>query len=739
MPIVLAFAAHFHVVPLAPDQVFLVTENRSTLLQGRLYFCLASLIGTGATRQDIGAQMSGEFGAQMVDYALNRLVEKGYLREADTRRTLSMVATWHALGIEPAVAEARLASRPLRLLAVGSVALGAAAESLESMGVRLDTEAACTLALTDDYLRPELAEINAEALATGRPWIVAKTGGMEPWLGPLFVPNETGCWECLAQRLRFNREVEGFLASQSNGTGIFPALAAMPGSVGAASDMLACAVAHWLAIDALPRFHGRVITLDAPRCRTREHELVRLASCSSCAVALPKSQPAAPLLADLRGPTATALDGNYRACSPQETLARFQHHVSPITGVIKRLDRATLSHAGVISIYWAGHNMAHRLPTLGHLQANLRSSSSGKGISDDQAKVSAICEALERYSGVFEGTEFTRMATARELGDAAILPASCLLFSEAQYRDRERLNAGDPGFHWVPERFDVEAPVHWTPAWSLDREQQVWIPTAICYFQFESDSGVPVFALADSNGSAAGNSLGEAVVQGFCELVERDAAAIWWYNRLRRPAVDMASFADSRIDALITHHATLGRELWALDLTHDLGVPTFAAVSRHVGGPTEALMLGLGCHFDARIALTRALTEANQMVARLDLPLNDAATLHWVSTARLADHPYLAAGPGTRIAADFAGTIPATLDELLSRCRACLAPAGLEMLVLDQTRADIGLPVVKVFVPGLRHFWARFAPGRLYDVPVALGWLAEPTREEELNPIGCML
>jgi ribosomal protein S12 methylthiotransferase accessory factor len=63
----------------------------------------------------------------------------------------------------------------------------------------------------------------------------------------------------------------------------------------------------------------------------------------------------------------------------------------------------------------------------------------------------------------------------------------------------------------------------------------------------------------------------------------------------------------------------------------------------------------------------------------------------------------------------------------------------MEMLVLDQTRPDIGLPVAKVIVPGLRHFWARFAPGRLYEVPVKLGWLREPLAEDELNPIAMML
>jgi ribosomal protein S12 methylthiotransferase accessory factor YcaO len=60
---------------------------------------------------------------------------------------------------------------------------------------------------------------------------------------------------------------------------------------------------------------------------------------------------------------------------------------------------------------------------------------------------------------------------------------------------------------------------------------------------------------------------------------------------------------------------------------------------------------------------------------------------------------------------------------------------GLDFLVLDQTRPDIEVPVVRVIVPGLRHFYRRFAPGRLYDVPVKLGLRNEPLSENELNPL----
>ena len=58
---------------------------------------------------------------------------------------------------------------------------------------------------------------------------------------------------------------------------------------------------------------------------------------------------------------------------------------------------------------------------------------------------------------------------------------------------------------------------------------------------------------------------------------------------------------------------------------------------------------------------------------------------------------------------------------------------GIEVLVLDQTRPDVGFPVVRVVAPGLRLL-ARFGPGRLYDVPVREGWLSRSVCEGEINP-----
>jgi ribosomal protein S12 methylthiotransferase accessory factor len=107
----------------------------------------------------------------------------------------------------------------------------------------------------------------------------------------------------------------------------------------------------------------------------------------------------------------------------------------------------------------------------------------------------------------------------------------------------------------------------------------------------------------------------------------------------------------------------------------------------------------------------------------------------WLREATIENQPYLLPADGPeRVAADFTNEATRDVrDDLLNSIEK-LRAKGLEMIVLDHTRPDIGFPVARVVVPGLRHFWARHAPGRLYDVPVDLGWLSAPRAEGELNP-----
>ena len=165
----------------------------------------------------------------------------------------------------------------------------------------------------------------------------------------------------------------------------------------------------------------------------------------------------------------------------------------------------------------------------------------------------------------------------------------------------------------MPVTFDEDAVIEWTPVWSLTHRAPRYLPTAFCYFNYPLPDDA-AFCRSCSNGNAGGNTLEEAILQGFLELAERDSVALWWYSRVRRPAVDLASFDEPYLDRLGAFLRARRRDLWVLDLTSDLEIPTFAAVSRRTDRQPEDLLFGFGAHLDPRIAVLRAVTELNQFL-----------------------------------------------------------------------------------------------------------------------------
>jgi ribosomal protein S12 methylthiotransferase accessory factor len=741
------FHPHVHVQVVPGEGVFLLSDSRQTLLRGRLVELVAPWLD-GRPAQEVCDLLRGKAAAAEVYYALTQLERKGHLCDHEDALPPSQAALWSSQQIDPGVAARRLAERPLAVRALG-VDAGPFRELLQALHVRVADEGPPDVVLTDNYLRDELPACNAAALRDGRPWLLAKPTGRQVWVGPLFRPGTTGCWECLAQRLRANSPVATYLQGR-NGQAGAPVhdRACTPATVQVACGLAANAVAAWVVRGQLPELEGKVQTLDVPTWRQQTHALVRLPFCPACGRGTDgEPRPFRPPVLEARKKGFTS-DGGHRVVPPEQTVARYSHHVSPITGAVPLLERAAPADDGVLHVYLAGSNRARQHRDLAHLRADLRHMSAGKGTSDVQARASGLCEGLERYSGVFRGDEPRRRARLRELDGAAIPPAACLLFSERQYRQRDVVNATGSRFSFIPLPFDPEAEIEWSPAWSLTRQEVRYLPTAFCYYDYPQPDE-QTYCLACSNGNAAGNTLEEAVLQGFLELVERDSVALWWYNRVRRPGVDLDSFGEPYLGRLQTFLRERGREFWALDLTADLDIPVFASVTRRRDGPPEQIVLGFGAHLEPRVALLRAVTEMNQMLSSplldaqgkdADDPTEDPETARWLRTATVANQPYLLPGEGPPRTAPSYPT--AWTDDVAEDARACrerVERLGLELLVLDQTRPEVGLPVAKVIVPGLRHFWARFAPGRLYDVPVRLGWLTRPLAEEELNPIPMFL
>jgi bacteriocin biosynthesis cyclodehydratase domain-containing protein len=595
--------------------------------------------------------------------------------------------------------------------------------------------AALSLVLCDDYLDPALEEINAEHLGVGRPWLLAKPYAAVPWIGPVFQPGTGPCWSGLAKRLEGNRPGE-FWARQNAAAPVSPPPASLPASRAIALQMAVLEAAKWLAG---VRHEGQdcVYILDTITLRGEHHRVTRRPQCPSCGdpglIAAQVRRPIRTTVHQIAHDAGHEPGNGQRALALDEVLRRYGHLIDPVTGIVAELRRDPASPE-FLPAYLSGRNRAMTQSSITLLRAGLRSHSGGKGVTELEAQVGALCEAVERYSATRAGDEPTVRDSYRGLGDQAVHPDGCQLFDERQFAGRTRWNAACMPAHRVPEPFDERAVIDWTPVWSLTSGRQRLAPTALLYF--DPDPGrAPVSLLANSNGNAAGTTLEDAIVAGFLELVERDAVAVWWYNRTRQPGVALDSFGDPWIAGFPDLMARLHRQAWVLDVTSDLGIPVMAAVCRRTDKPAEDLMFGFGAHFDPRVAVRRALTELGQLLPAVTggYRLSDPHLMSWWTTATSRNQPYLRPLPAEpRTAASYGYQPGGGID--VDPIRAIARRAGLDILVLDQTRPDIEMPVVKVLVPGLRHFWPRFAAGRLYDVPVRLGRLAEPTAYQDLNP-----
>nr|ANA85205.1 TrfD [Prochloron sp. L6] len=774
-PTALQIKPHFHVEIIEPKQVYLLGEQGNHALTGQLYCQILPFLNGEYTREQIVEKLDGQVPEEYIDFVLSRLVEKGYLTEVAPELSLEVAAFWSELGIAPSVVAEGL-KQPVTVTTAGKgiregiVANLAAA--LEEAGIQVsdpkapkapkagDSTAQLQVVLTDDYLQPELAALNKEALERQQPWLLVKPVGSILWLGPLFVPGETGCWHCLAQRLQGNREVEASVLQQKralqerngqNKNGAVSCLptarATLPSTLQTGLQWAATEIAKWMVkrhVNAIapgtarfPTLAGKIFTFNQTTLELKAHPLSRRPQCPTCGDRETLQRRGfEPLKLESR-PKHFTSDGGHRAMTPEQTVQKYQHLIGPITGVVTELVRISDPANPLVHTYRAGHSFGSATSLRG-LRNVLRHKSSGKGKTDSQSRASGLCEAIERYSGIFQGDEPRKRATLAELGDLAIHPEQCLHFSDRQYDNRESSNERATVTHdWIPQRFDASKAHDWTPVWSLTEQTHKYLPTALCYYRYPFPPEHR-FCRSDSNGNAAGNTLEEAILQGFMELVERDSVCLWWYNRVSRPAVDLSSFDEPYFLQLQQFYQTQNRDLWVLDLTADLGIPAFVGVSNRKAGSSERIILGFGAHLDPTVAILRALTEVNQIGLELDKisdeSLKNDAT-DWLVNATLAASPYLVADASQplKTAKDYPRRWSDDIYTDVMTCVEIAKQAGLETLVLDQTRPDIGLNVVKVIVPGMR-FWSRFGSGRLYDVPVKLGWREQPLAEAQMNP-----
>jgi oxazoline/thiazoline synthase len=751
----IGIAPQFSSYALDERQVLLLSEQRSFRLTGKLYVALLPFLDGSRTGQAVVEAFEGRFEGARLRTILADMFAKGYITQLDGKAPRERQALWVELGLVPTEAEAKLARTSIGVMSVPGD--GAAAETAQALaaaasgaGLRVVAAADADLVVVsvEDYLHGDLESLNRQMRRDGRDWALFKSGGSMPLVGPVFRAGAAPCWACLSRPMVENRPGDTVLAGGT--VAARPARGGSPATRSLAVNFAAFELARAAAGKGLASLDRSIIAFDLKTRACREH-FVRLESnCPVCGPARNDEESleraSRPLVLASR-PVLTQVDGGWRSVPTAEVMQGLERYVSPLTGIIADLDDC--SPGDGLPVFRARQAKPLQADPRHNRLLGQPGGAAGKGMSEAQARVSCLAEAMERYLCGYTGHEPRRRARWAELAERAPHPATCLNFSERQYDSREDWNARHHGFNWVAERFDDSRAIDWTPAWSLTHGESRWLPTRYCYFNYADalaeTEGENVFCIADSNGCASGSTLEEAILQGLLELVERDACALWWYSRVRRPAFDLRPFDSPFLRRIQALCSAKRRGLHVLDLTTDLGIPVAIALSWQLE-TGKSIALGLGAHLDGAIAVNRALSELNQMLA-LETSLDalgddkarkatgdEAAMIDWILNKSLETEAYCV--PSGTIGIDaYAAPHVEDLKQAVELGMHAVSDRGYDMIVLDQSRPGIDFAAARVVVPGLRHFWARFREGRLYTAPVEMGWLKRPLSEEQLNPI----
>jgi ribosomal protein S12 methylthiotransferase accessory factor len=381
--------------------------------------------------------------------------------------------------------------------------------------------------------------------------------------------------------------------------------------------------------------------------------------------------------------------GTHRTVAPEDTLARVVPKARQIG--ITRLGNVTgLDRIGI--------------PVTVAVRPNSRSVSvsQGKGLGLSQALASALMEAIELFHGE-DLTERTVEASFPELSaDTRVVHPGSLSSTGVSFPDRTR--------------------IRWIEGYDLLAREACWVPWEVVHTDYTlPTSHSSEHFLSGTNGLASGNHIVEALSSAICELIERDAVALWHARDVHersRSRLDVASIdhEDCRTLLGLYERARIAPRLW--DVTSDIEIPAFICDVPATNDDASSGLRrfrGAGCHPDRGVALARALTEAAQIrltyIAgiRDDLPLLDytesaeeklgAALLDAVSQAV---EPRSFRDVQSHIADDVADDLRWSLERLRT--------IGVERIIaIDLTRADVGIPVVRVVIPGLE--WDCGHPG----------------------------
>jgi ribosomal protein S12 methylthiotransferase accessory factor len=365
-----------------------------------------------------------------------------------------------------------------------------------------------------------------------------------------------------------------------------------------------------------------------------------------------------------------------KSCSPEETVARAREalslHGKRVLAQTRRIDTGRLGIPVFMSI--CGEDAREIMPTRKQM---------GKGASPAQAEASALMELAERFSffsfwNTPENFNAMTWTQAERTFGEDLLPISHIIHSVTDAVSEEEAR-----------RILDLVPWNFARVTDIGAGREFMAP--LDWFK----------KLNEFNGSSAGNTLEESMLQGGCELVERHVCAVIDRSRQESPNIDPASFTDPVLVDLYRKFTDNGLRVWLKDFSLGLPVPTVAALVMDPATFPEKseIVFTAGTASSPQKAAIRALTEIAQLGGDFETCSNYEAS-GLPKFTQPDQFGWLTSGPVVSI-----HDLPSNQDEditteLLNFC-ARLGEQGFTFFSVDTTVQSLGIPANYNFIPGV--------------------------------------
>ncbi|WP_027180427.1 YcaO-like family protein [Maridesulfovibrio bastinii] len=366
-----------------------------------------------------------------------------------------------------------------------------------------------------------------------------------------------------------------------------------------------------------------------------------------------------------------------KAVSPEETVKKVKKILAEkCDGVLECTRKVDTGRLGIpVFISECGSAARAIMPTRKQM---------GKGASAIQAEASAVMELVERYSffSFWNNPENFVPATyseAEEMWPGQVIPIERILQSVGEEMDIAKARVILDLVRWM-----------FCPVLNVSSGKTEYVP--LDWFRI----------LNEFNGSSAGNTSEESILQGACELVERHVCAVIDRERPELPVIDPATCGDEVLLRLCKCFADNGVRLILNDFSLGMPVPTVAATAWDPStfpGMSE-IVFTAGTSASPEKAAIRAVTEVAQLAGDFEtgrvyeasgLPkFTEIEQTRWLSegkTIALSDLPSVED------------------DDILTELKALasgLMDKGFTLYSVDITNPDLGVPANYSFVPGFQ-------------------------------------